>query len=344
MFMRKLGVAAAALILSTSAFASNFRAADQVYIPVAAHAGGSSGLFISDAFIANLSTDSVDVAVIYVPRGDNAGGTAPSGLEEIRGRITLRGLERKEFNDILVNTLGKPATSSPFGLLVFNGCKAASDCGVATQDPDGFSPNFRPISVQTRIYQTTSQRPDETTGQLFSGIPWYHFVSSLQAPLDKVFIQGLRATGTAGQAGTFRSNIGVVNASEYSRTEIVFKLYKGTLSEADKKGETARTLGPLGNQLYGLTELFGAGIQGVGEAGSNYFVTVEQRNSTAVPGAPSTCDQGCPAFLAYGSVLDNLSGDATTMEAQYLSEMDADALEILYPTGSGKGPRRKVRH
>jgi hypothetical protein len=343
MFMRKLGVAAAALILSTSAFASNFRGADQVYVPVAAHAGGSSGLFITDAYIANLSpTDSVDVAVIYVPRGDNAGGTAPAGLEELRGRITLRANERKEFPDILVNTLGKAATSNPFGLLVFNGCKANASCGTDTQDPDGYSPNFRPITVQTRIYQTTAANPNSTTGQLFSGIPWYHFVSSLQDPLDIVFIQGLRATGTAGQAGTFRSNIGIVNASEYSRTEIVFRLYQGTLSQADLKKEAVRTLGPLGNQLYGLTELFGAEFQG--PTGTNYFVTVEQRNSTAVPGAPATCDQGCPAFLTYGSVLDNLSGDATTLEGMYLLEMDEEAREILYPTGAGKGGRRMVRH
>jgi hypothetical protein len=41
-------------------------------------------------------------------------------------------------------------------------------------------------------------------------------------------------------------------------------------------------------------------------------------------------------------VLDNISGDATTMEAQYLKEMDPGALEILYPVGSGKGPLRRL--
>ena len=39
------------------ASASNFRAADQVYVPIAGHAGGSSGLFITDAFIAKDFTD-----------------------------------------------------------------------------------------------------------------------------------------------------------------------------------------------------------------------------------------------------------------------------------------------
>jgi len=340
MFMRKLGVAAALILSATGAFASNFRAADQVYVPIAGHAGGSSGTFITDAYLANLTGDSVDVAVIYVPLGENSGGNAPSGLEELRGRITLRAFERKEFLDIFPNTLGKPTA---LGMLVFNGCKTGTSCGTETQNPDtGVSPNFRSISVQTRIYQISSSAPNPpTTGQLFSGIPWYSFVSKLQSSvqLDKVFITGLTQTGGAGTAGTFRSNIGVTNASEFSRTEIKFRLYQGTLSDADFKMEAVRSLGPLGNNQYGFNTLF------PGFTGSNFFVTVEQSTVTAVPGAPSSCSEGCPAFLAYGSVLDNASGDATTMEAQYLVEMDQDALEILYPPSAGKSIlRRIVRH
>jgi hypothetical protein len=337
MFMRKLGIAALVLC-AFGASASNFRAADQVYVPVAGHLSGSSGTFITDAFVANLSADSVDVAVIYVPLGTNEGGNTPV-LEELRGKITLRGYERKEYLDIFANALGK---NTGFGMLVFNGCKANTSCGPETQDEDGYSENFRPISVQTRIYQITQAGANPpTTGQLFTGIPWYNFVSELQSnvDLDQVFITGLTQTGNAGQAGTFRSNIGVVNASEYSRTEIVFRLYQGTLTEADKKGEKVVTLGPLGNQLYGFSQLF------PGVTGSNFFVTVEQRNSVGVNNPPSSCDRGCPAFLAYGSVLDNVSGDATTMEAQYMKEMDPEALAIVYPLGSGKGPlRRLVRH
>lgn len=337
MFMRKLGVAAALILIASGAFASNFRAADQVYVPIAGHAGGSSGTFITDAFLANLSGDSVDVSVIYVPLGENSGGTAPANLEELRGRITLQPFERKEFLDIFANTLGKPVA---LGMLVFNGCKAGTSCGTDTQNQAGVSPNFRPISVQTRIYQITQAGPNPpTTGQLFTGIPWYSFVSTLQSPvqLDKVFITGVTQTGGAGQAGTFRTNIGVVNASEYSRTDIRFRLYQGTLSDGNLKAQATRTLGPLGNQQYGFATLFGSAL-----IGSNYFVTVEQLSPSAVPGAPSSCEQGCPAFLAYGSVLDNISGDATTLEAQYLIEMNAAALEILYPPSAGKTVLRRL--
>jgi hypothetical protein len=345
MFMKKLGVAAALMLCAFGASASNFRAADQVYVPIGGHASGSSGLFVTDAFIANLSSDSVDVSVIYVPLSPNEGGDRPRLLEEIRDKITLQGYERKELLDVFVNTLAKPAESNPLGMLVFNGCKANTDCGPATQDEDGYSENFRAISVQTRIYQITQAGANPpTTGQLFTGIPWYNFVSELQSNvgLEKVFITGLTHTGGAGQAGTFRANIGVVNASEYSKTEIVFRLYQGTLSETDKKAEAVRTLGSLGNMQYGFAQLF------PDITGSNFFVTVEQRNSSAVQDGvvvPATCERGCPAFLAYGSVLDNISGDATTMEAQYLKEMDPAAIDILYPIGAGKGPlRRLVRH
>ena len=343
MFMKRFGVAAALVLCAVGASASNFRAADQVYVPIAGHASGSSGLFVTDAYLANLSGDTVDVSVIYVPRDPNAGGTAPKNLEEIRGRITLRPFERKEFLDIFVNALGK---QSGFGLLIFNGCKANTSCGTDTQDEFGDSPNFRPISVQTRIYQVTPTRPNETTGQLFSGIPWYHFVSRLQSnvELDRVFITGLTNTGSAGQAGTFRSNIGVVNASEWNTTEIVFTLYQGTMTDTDRKAEAVRQLGPLGNQLYGFDDLF-RDSQGNPFRGSNYFVVVSQRGGAAVNNPPQGCVDGCPAFLAYGSVLDNISGDATTMEAQYLVEMSEDVLELLYPVGSGKKPaRRSVRH
>jgi hypothetical protein len=343
MFMKKLGVAAALILCTFSASASNFRAADQVYVPVAGHAGGSSGLFISDAYISNLTADTVDVSVIYVPRDPNSGGVAPKNLEEIRGRITLRPFERKEFLDIFVNALGKDAG---FGLLIFNGCKANTSCGVDTQDQFGDSPNFRNISVQTRIYQVTPQRPGETTGQLFSGIPWYNFVSRLQSnvELDKVFITGLTNTGSAGQAGTFRANIGVVNASEWNTTEFVFTLYQGTMTDGDKKAETVRQLGPLGNQLYGFDDLF---RQSNGDVfrGSNFFVVVSQRGGSAVNNPPEGCVDGCPAFLCYGSVLDNVSGDATTMEAQYMVPMSQDVLDVLYPVGSGKKRvRRAARH
>lgn len=337
--MKKLGVAAALMLVAVSASASNFRAADQVYLPVAGHLQGSSGTFISDVFIANLSGDEVSVSIIYQPFGENNPASGTIGTE-FKDKIILQPFERKEFLDFFNSALGQP---TGFGQLIFNGCKRTTSCGADTQNEDGVSPNFRAISVESRIYQVANGAPAgaPTTGQLFSGIPWYHFVSQLQssAGLDKVFITGITHTGNAGTAGTFRANIGLINASQYSTTTLVVKLYQGRLNDADKKGEAQVTLGPLGNTQKGFAQLFPSAA-----FGGNYFVTVEQRNPVPTPDAPPTCTSGCPAFLAYGSVLDNISGDATTCETQYLIEMNPDALLVLYP-GAGKlGIRRGVRH
>jgi len=347
MFMKKLGVAAVLMLCAVGASASNFRGADQVYVPAAGHAQGSTGLFITDAYISNLSSEDVDVSVIFQGAGENGG----SGTE-FKNVISLKGYERKEYLDFFKSALN--VTTNVFGQLIFNGCKKGVSCGTDTQDPDtGISLNFRPISVETRVYQLPNEEAGlpaanrRITGQLFSGIPWYNFVSSLQANsgLDKVFITGITQTGVGGAVGTSRTNIGVVNASQFSRTTIKLTLYQGTMTAADKKSEKLITLGPLGSiSPTGIGALFGDQF-----TGSNYFVVVEQTNSTAEGSdVPASCGgQGCPAFLAYGSQLDNASGDATTLEAQYLNELSAAAIAAIYPSGSQAGKtlmRRSVRH
>lgn len=338
--MKKLVVAAAVMVCALSASASNFRGADQVYVPAAGNFQGASGRFVSDVYIANLDDQNVEVSVIFQQIGIGGGNGT-----EFKNIIKLRGFERKEYKNFLQSVLGLNA-GNEFGQLIFNACLEGASCGPETQNEDGVSPNFRPISVTSRVYSfPTAPGSDSslTTGQLFTGIPWYHFVSSLQAPnqLDKVFIQGFRQTGQPNEKGTFRSNIGLVNASQYSTTTIVVTLYQGTTNAVDQKGIYQVDLGPLGSTQVGFSQAF------PGVTGENYFVVVEQRNPQAVPGAPQGCLQGCPAFLAYGSVLDNGTGDATTLEAVYPQELSPAAITIIYPSGSSSGKagiRRSVRH
>ena len=82
--MKKIGVAAAMMLCAVGASASNFRGADQVYVPTAGHLQGSSGTFISDVYISNLDDEEVSVSVIYQPLGENGG----SGTE-FANQITL---------------------------------------------------------------------------------------------------------------------------------------------------------------------------------------------------------------------------------------------------------------
>ena len=336
--MKKLTVAAALMLVTAGAYASNFRGADQVYVPAAGHFEGATGTFITDVYLSNLSSEPVTVSVIYQPSGPNIPADGVIG-REFPNVIQLRAGERKQYLDFFRSALN--VQGNAFGQLIFNACRSERDCGPATQNEDGYSEFFRPISVETRTYQVIPQRPLETTGQLFSGIPWYHFSSQLQSSvgLDKVFITGITYTGNPGQAQTFRTNLGVVNASQYSATTIVFRLYQETLENF--KQEKQFRLQPLGSVQQGLTDMFPGVAQG-----SNYFVTVEQRDSQPFGNVPSSCANfGCPAFIAYGSVLDNLSGDATTLEPQYMLELSADAIDAIYPRQAGKpGIRRSTRH
>src|SRR5205823_851186 len=97
---------------------------------------------ISDVWISNLSTDAVSVSLIYGPQ--NGKGT----YQSFPNKISLQPNERKEFVDFFAAVL--PEITNPFGLVIFNGCKANADC---TPDPVTFeNANFRQISVESRIY------------------------------------------------------------------------------------------------------------------------------------------------------------------------------------------------
>ncbi|HJQ36672.1 MAG TPA: hypothetical protein VKB93_06005, partial [Thermoanaerobaculia bacterium] len=104
--MKKLGVAAALIVCAFGASASNFRGADQTYIPIAVHAGGASGTFVSDVYISNLSAEDVDVSVIMQPVGEGGG---PG--QEFKNVISLKGNERKEYLDFFASALGITANT-----------------------------------------------------------------------------------------------------------------------------------------------------------------------------------------------------------------------------------------
>jgi hypothetical protein len=338
--MKQMVVAAALVLVAVSAMASNFRAADQVYIPNAGHITSSS-TFISDIWIRNMSaTDAVHVSAIYIPTAGTGGvfDQSPQYFDKV---ITLNPGESKEYVDFFASVLGQ---NTAFGALVFNACKKDADC-VGTQNADGVSPNFRNILVFSRIYaiprdSNLTQNPP-TTGQAFAGIPWYSYASSLASGrgLGKLTIIGLRNTGTSGQAGTYRNNIGLMNASQYSTTTIQVKLYGGNGTQIG--GTFSQTLKPLMHWQGSIASMFPGFAPG--PTSTNAYVTVEQTNNQATGDAPAGClPEGCPGFLAYGSVLDNATADATTLDANFeLPLSDAALLEIYGGNSSGKPVTRR---
>jgi hypothetical protein len=357
----KSAVTAVMMLFAAAAMANNFRAADQVYVTAAAHAAGASGTFISDIFISNLSTDSVAVTVLY---GSGVTGTLQTFGTVANPLITLAPSERREIPDFMATPVaqGGLGLSVGFGQLIFNACKAGGNCTVPPAtgscpggDPIlGTCPDFRPISVETRVYSTPpaggctstfsasvcAGPTPPTTGQLFSGLPWYTFASSDASSigLDKVFITGFRNNSA------FRSNVGLVNASQFSTTTLTVKLFRG--SDSTLLGTNTVTLAPFGHTqiLISDTKLFPTFI---GSTATNAYVTVEQGNNIPTSDAVANgCNTGCPAFFAYGSVLDNLSGDATTLEPQFLKPLSDAAINCVFNSvcKGSFNPHRPANH
>ena len=340
--MKRLLIATALTMCAAGAYASNFRGADQVYIPTAGRIAGAINTFVSDVQLANLTSDTVTISVIYQPINTptNPGDATTIG-QEFKDIIELAPFERKEYRDFFTSALNFQG-NNPFGLLILNGCLKGANCGPSGTDDEANTQNYRAISAESRIYSFKTQLGEAsgTVGQLFSGIPWYNFVSLLQASagLDEVFVTGVSHTANGGTGK--RTNFGLVNASQYSSTTIMASLYRGRVRTEDRVAQTPITLTPLENVQLNFPALFPTA-----PFGENYFVVFEQISATPNPsGVPSTCDQGCPAFLAYGSQLDNVTNDATTLESQYLKELTTEAILVIYPTSAGKQPwRRAVR-
>src|SRR5205085_5327695 len=137
-------VAVAIMFIAAGAMATNFRAADQVYVPAAGHLAGASGTFISDVVVSNLSADPVNVSIIYAS-GTNGAQTNFNNV------IVLAANERQEIVDIFPSKLN---LQSGFGQLIFNACKQGGNCDPNTcgASSTGACADFRNISVESRIY------------------------------------------------------------------------------------------------------------------------------------------------------------------------------------------------
>jgi len=302
--MRKLKlmvVSAALAMVAGSTMASNFRSGDLIYLPAVARLQGGS-FFNTDVVIANLNNEPVVVSVVYAPTGvDNSTVTSGPNVKD----ITLAAQERREIVDVMKTVFNLDAAN---GYLLFFACKqggnCSSSCGTNPTDP-------RSITVEGRIY---NQLSDRTFGQSFTGYPWYSYISANDAArnLDKVTIDGIRVSGSLGVSG-FRTNLGIVNASVDYRSTMRITLFNNNGSVF---GTATRDMAPLQHLQEPISSMF-PGFTGAG------YVQLEQ---VSTPLAPGGCAQGNPGFLAYGSLLDNVSNDPTTLETQYNVDLPVDCV------------------
>lgn len=130
------------------------------------------------------------------------------------------------------------------------------------------------------------------------------------------------------QNAAFRTNIGVTNASNEFNTTIRIRLFTNT---GTLVGSQNVNLGPLGFSQSNISTLF------PGFAGEGY-VLVDQVSSTRITTPPAgETSPPTPGFFAYGSIIDNVSNDPTTLEAQFESELP---FACVY---GAKPPRRPVK-
>lgn len=319
---KKLVVFAVALLAITStAFASNFRAADTVFLPSAGKVASGAIEFVTDAYITNHTNDEVNVSVGFGVSGqDNR--TLAGNLVDLA--TPLAPGERRLVADI-TGTLF-PDKPNTLGFLVFFACKVDGDCS----DCDANATDCSLISVGSRIYSREPGNPAaETKGQLFPGYPWYTFVSQNDAALnlDTVSISGFRNEGTRGVSG-FRSNIGLLNASQDYSTVLVVTAHNG---DGTLAGAAEVELPPLGHQQSNIASL----VPGFTTNNNTGYVVVSQKSATLVDGGCAEC---APGFFAFGSVLDNIGDDATTLESVYIPQLD---IGCVYGAKADRHPIRR---
>ena len=173
------------------------------------------------------------------------------------------------------NNLG---LSNVLGQLVFNACLATKDC---TADPtSGLNRNYRNISVESRIFSVANGADPltaPTNGQLFSGIPWYNFVSEAasRAGLDKVFITGIRNTDQ------YHTNLGFVNASQFSSTDDHGDTLQRHAARSSRRTVSRCSRSEL-HSAVGSPNLFPSFTKAATSTGA--YVVVQQSGTTADPG------------------------------------------------------------
>lgn len=317
-----LFVAVYILAFTLTLKAQTFPASDSVLMPAIGSANNGSVRYASDVTISNLSADDVAVNVLFTPAN-----TPNPVVQHFPGAVHLKAGQRLEFIDFTTNILHVAG----FGMAYFNGCKEGVDC---TPDPTtGLNANYRSISIESRIYSSAvvGGPTVPTVGQNMQGIPWRMLATADTACGGCAGLQTLMIVGIRDSAA-FHTNIGIGNASEFSSCYLTVNLYDGT--DGGLRDTVNIRLGPLASRqaqnVVDMLPKFTAWSRlNRGRPVTNAVVTITQSGVTPTSDAEAHgCPDGCPAFVAYGSLIDNQTQDVTTLEAQFPYELNPMVLGL----------------
>lgn len=351
-------IIACVLMASAGLVHAEFRVSDLVYVPVVAHSvGANDSVWRSDVKITNMEAeDNIDVALVLLPSGLHSNAstlydrTFTAGGREADGF----GILDEELADIppgasivLEDVIEKywPAQTGLNGqgaLVVFSYLSGSLQ-------PDG-SRDYRNMLVSSRTYNVaTIYTPDPdneggflestgTYGQTIPGVPFYDLADGGfkddTRDFSFVWLDGAR------ENDAFRYNLGVVNTSD-PQTTLVLKIQPfdadGQPFFGDSELPLAATIQvpPLAHLQYFqiLSSMFG-------------FSDLDQATlKISILSWTSTGVDPHPTFTTYGSLVDNVTNDATTFTPTFAQPYDIDCMWSI--AGAGKqrvtAPRRVLK-
>jgi hypothetical protein len=339
-------LAVALVILASPAYAG-FHAADQLYIPiVAATTGINASEWHSDLILTNVDDTDVDVAIIFLPSGlfsnssryndrslmlggradDGFGATDSALLDDRLADIPPGGTVVLE--DVAgVHWGGADGIAGNGGLVIF-----AYESGSLQDDGTRV---FRSIVAMSRIYNVgTIWQPDPDTegafieepatyGQTVPAVPWYELAYSEEQTSERDLGSEILLGGTEDSA--YRYNFGILNASDpLTQLSILVQPFKADGSPfLDADGNEIRRLilvppGAHLNYTKVLSSLFGLDP----ETDDLHNVTLKLTWSSF----ESTSAAPVPAFTSYGSLVDEVSNDPTTVLPSFPDTYDIDCV------------------
>jgi len=292
---------------------------DQFVLPVVAHATSGKLDYKTEIELSNPNADAVLVNFAFFPVNTTFDPHRPL-LTPTSIWLAPRGQDgdRKtiEVGDLGINGKGRLAVS---------GCAENVSCApVVNMRSNPAAPTFaentsayRAIGVTARMFNccTSTGRAPGTLGDALPVMPWYLVPSS-----DLASIGMDRISVLLREDARFHSNITVSNESSYSDTFVTVTLFDGMNVQHGK---------PIVQHLGPMEQVDRSAVSMFPELATNRlnrtppivspWISVAQSGS--VPNAPAKlsyeCASGCPAFNAYASVTDGLSGDFWVEAAQF---------------------------
>jgi hypothetical protein len=341
---------------------SAFQVADLVYVPVvSAGTGANDSVWRSDVIIYNADETDIDVAIVFLPSG------LFSNASRFRDRQTwLGGRESDDFG-IIEESLADIPPGGTVAIENIVGTYWPDDAGVNgngalvvfayeadTLEDDG-TRVFRNAIVNSRTYNQTSifepdpdnegefVERDTTYGQTIPGVPWYNLAYAEEFTEDEDLSSQLLLGGV--ENDEFRYNVGILNTSD-PQTQLTVRLQpyqRDGTPFVDAEGNpifSIISVPPLAHLQYFrvMSNLFGI------DPAEEDLTDVTIRISWI--GWQTTSVEPVPAITTYGSIVDAVSNDPTTVLPSFGEPYPVDCVWFTDPeakTSAVSGGSRAAR-